>query len=118
MQFITRLAISTLAVFLTSYILPGVRVDTIITALIVAAVLSFLNAVVKPLMVFLTIPVTIFSFGFFLLIINAFIILIADRLVDGFEVKNFGTAFFFSIVLWLVTMVLDSLGKKTEITEE
>ena len=118
MQFITRLAISTLAIFLTSYILPGVKVDNIITAFIVAAVLAFLNTIVKPLMVLLTIPVTIFSFGFFLLIINALIILIADRLVDGFEVKSFWTAFLFSIVLWLVTIVLEGLGKKRETTEE
>ena len=116
MQFIIRLAISTLAVFVCSYIIPGVHVESIFTAIVVAVVLAFLNAVVKPIMVILTIPVTIFSFGIFLLVINAAIVLMADKLIDGFSVKSFWTALWFSIVMWLITMLLDNLNKPPQIT--
>ncbi|MBN8703074.1 MAG: phage holin family protein [Bacteroidetes bacterium] len=110
MRFIFQLTISTLAIFVTSLLLPGVHVDTILTAIIVAAVLAFLNSVVKPFMILLTIPVTIFSFGIFLLFINAFVILIADRIVDGFEIDGFGWAFLFGIVQWVVTIVFENLN--------
>ena len=68
MKFLIQLVISTLAVLISSYLLPGVTIDgnSFITALIVAAVLAFLNAVVKPIMIILTIPVTIVTFGLFL----------------------------------------------------
>ena len=118
MQFIIRITISTLAVFVCSYIIPGVHVENIFTAIVVAVVLAFLNAVVKPIMVLLTIPVTIFSFGIFLLVINAAIVLMADKLIDGFSVRSFWTALWFSIVLWLVTMVLDNLNKPAQITND
>lgn len=111
MKFLLQLIVSTLAVFVSAYMLPGVDVNSILTALVVAAVISFLNVIVKPIMIILTIPITIFSFGIFLLFINAFIILIADYLVDGFKVNGFGWAFIFSIVLWLVTMVFESFDK-------
>ena len=117
MKFIFQLIISTLSVFVTSLLLPGVKVDSMITAIIVAAVLAFLNAVIKPIMVLLTIPFTLFSFGLFLIIINAFIIILADKLVDGFEVKSFGWAVIFSIVLWAVNLAFERLPGKREKVE-
>jgi putative membrane protein len=110
MNFLIKLLISALAVMTTAYLLPGVRVDGFLTAIIVAAVLSFLNSIVKPIMILLTIPVTIFSLGLFLIVINAIIILMADWLVKGFEVRNFWVALLFNIVLWLVTAILETLG--------
>lgn len=118
MRFIIQLVVSTLAVLICSYFLPGIKVDSFTTAIIVAVVLAFLNSVVKPIMILLTIPVTIFSFGIFLLFINAIIIIIADKLVDGFEVKSFTWAFIFSIALWLITQILDSIIKKSDEQEE
>ena len=114
MEFLGRLIISTLAVLVTSYILPGVHIDGALTALLVAAVLSLLNAVVKPVLVFLTIPITLFTLGFFLLVINAVMILIASKLVSGFKVDGFWIAFFFSLVLSLVNSVFTSLNSKKE----
>lgn len=110
MGFLLKLVLTALAVIVTSSVLPGVSIENAWTALIVAAVLSFLNAIVKPLMVLLTIPITILSLGFFLLIINAFMIILTDKIVDGFEVNSFLTAFIFSIVLSLVNWVFENLS--------
>ena len=80
--------------------MPGVGIVGYTSALIVAVVLAILNATLKPIMVFLTIPFTIFTFGLFLLVINACIVLLADKLIDGFTVENFWWAIGFSIVLF------------------
>jgi putative membrane protein len=116
MKFLIQLVISTLAVLISSYLLPGVSIDgnNFLTALVVAAVLSFLNAVVKPIMIILTIPVTIFSFGLFLLVINALMILLAAKIVDGFHVRGFWWALLFSLILSLVTSILESIKRRDE----
>jgi putative membrane protein len=110
MQFILKLVISSLAILVTSYILPGVKIDSPLTAVILAATLAFLNAIIKPIMVILTIPITIISLGLFLIVINAFIILFADYIVDGFEVSGFWWALIFSIILSLVTSLFERLN--------
>ena len=111
MNFLFKIVISTLAILVTSYFLPGVHVDNGITALILAATLSFLNAIFKPIMIVLTIPITIFTLGIFLIFINAIIILFADYIVDGFSVDGFWWAFIFGIILSFVTSIFESLGK-------
>lgn len=116
MRFIIQLIISTLAVLISSFLLPGVEVqdNNIFTAIIVAAVLAFLNAVVKPIMIVLTIPVTFFTFGLFLLVINALMIILASKLVDGFRVDGFWWALLFSFILSIVTSVLENVKKRDE----
>jgi putative membrane protein len=81
--------------------MKGVVVDEFSTALIVAIVLGLLNFFVKPVLVLFTLPVTVFTLGLFLLVINAIIILLCDHFVDGFDVNGFWTALFFSIILSL-----------------
>ena len=112
MKFLAQLIVSALAVIIASMILPGVHVDNALTAIIVAAVLAFLNAIVKPVLVILTIPITIFTMGFFLLVINALIILLAAKIVDGFHVNGFWIALLFSLLLTLVTGVFESLANR------
>ena len=80
--------LSAVAVLFTAQILPGVQVSGIVDALLVALVLSFLNTFLKPVLLILTIPVTLITFGFFLLVINAVIIVVADALLDGFNVNG------------------------------
>jgi putative membrane protein len=99
MKFILRILLSAIAVVILSKILPHVFVDTYYTAIIVAIVLSLLNFIVKPILVILTLPVTILTLGLFLLIINAIIILLADKLIDGFSVDGIGWALLFSLCL-------------------
>lgn len=111
-DFILHLLVSSLAIFLTAYILPGVNVGAYSIAILVALVLAVLNAIVKPLLIILTIPITIFTFGLFLLAINAGIILIADWLVDGFHVDSFWWALLFSIVVSFIMSVFQKLGSK------
>jgi putative membrane protein len=81
--------------------MKGVVVDEFSTALTVAIVLGLLNFFVKPVLVLFTLPVTVFTLGFFLLVINAIIILLCDHFVDGFDVNGFWTALNFSIILSL-----------------
>lgn len=116
MKFLIQLVISTLAVLIASYLLPGVKIDgnSFLTALVVAAVLAFLNAVVKPIMIILTIPVTIVTFGLFLLVINALMILLAAKLVHGFHVDGFWWALLFSFILSVITSILEGIKKRDE----
>ena len=111
MNFLAQLIVSALAVIITSLILPGVHIDSPLTGVVVAAVLAVLNAIVKPILVILTIPITVITLGLFLLVINAGIILLVSHLVDGFNIEGFWTALFFSIILSLVTSVFNGLNR-------
>lgn len=106
---IVQILILAFAVLLTSYLLPGITVKSFWTAVLVAIVLGLLNAFVKPLMVLLTIPFTLVTFGLFLLVINALIIMLAGALVKGFEVKGFWWALAFSVILSLIEYLLEFL---------
>jgi len=112
MKFILRLLLSALAVVVLSKVLPNVSVDTYVTALIVAVALSLLNFIVKPILVILTLPVTIVTFGLFLLVINALIIKLADYFIDGFTVDGWLWAIVFSLLLSLLQSILFSILKK------
>ncbi|NHF58299.1 phage holin family protein [Flavobacteriaceae bacterium TP-CH-4] len=112
MKFILRMLLSALAVVILAKILPHVTVDTYLTAFIVAIVLSILNLIVKPILVILTLPVTIVTFGLFLLIINACIILMADYFIDGFSVDGLWWALLFSLLLSFLQSILFSLLKE------
>ncbi|MEM9326134.1 MAG: phage holin family protein [Bacteroidota bacterium] len=111
MNFFLKLLLSTIAVMVASYILPGVHVSSFFTALVLALVLSILNVIVKPILIVLTIPLTIVTLGIFLLVINALIILIADALMGGtFAVDGFWWALLFSIVLSITNSLLSELS--------
>lgn len=114
MNFLTKILVKTLAVILVSYFMPGVKVDNITTAIVVAVVLAFLDSIVKPIMIVLTIPVTIFSLGLFLLVINACLVLLAAYFVVGFKVEGFFTALFFSIILSITTSILEAIAKPSK----
>lgn len=115
MNWIIRLLLNGLAVVLTAYLLPGVEVSDYGTALIVALILAIINVIVKPILVILTIPITIVTLGLFLLVINAAIILFVDNLVGGFYVSNFWWALLFSLILSIFNSLFNDLaGKKKE----
>jgi putative membrane protein len=86
-----------------------VQVDDFWSAFLVAVALAFLNAIVKPVLTILTIPITIVTLGLFLLVINALMIIFAERLVPGFHVSGFLTAVFFSLILSLTTGILNAI---------
>lgn len=112
MKMILRVLLSALAVVVLSKILPGIGVDSYTTAIIVAIVLSLLNFLVKPILIILTLPVTIITLGLFLLIINAIIILLADYFVDGFYVNSIWWALLFSLLLSFLQSILFSFLKE------
>lgn len=91
--------------------MPGVEVKDISSAVIVSLLLVLLNVFLKPILVFLTLPITVFTLGFFLLVINASMVLIASHLLpEGFMVDGFWVAFLFSIILSIVTAMLEFIA--------
>ena len=114
MKTLINIFFTTVFVLLLAHFMPGVYVDSFMTALIVALVLGLLNIFIKPILVLFTLPATILTFGLFLLIINAIIIILCDELVDGFEVNGFWRALLFSLVLSFCQSLVSSLsGKKS-----
>ncbi|WP_315057459.1 phage holin family protein, partial [Chryseobacterium indoltheticum] len=102
MNLIIRLFITAIVAFLLTKILPGVHFDGFSTAIIFAIVLGLLNLIVKPILSLFGLPLTIITLGFFALVINAVIILIADYFIDSMVVDGFWWAFIFSIALSIV----------------
>lgn len=98
-----------LAVLITAYVTPRVEVDSFFTALVVSVVLGILNAILKPLLVLLTLPINIPTLGLFTLVINTVIVLIVSNVVPGFQVQGFLTALVFGLILSLVNWFLGSL---------
>ncbi|QQG44492.1 MAG: phage holin family protein [Candidatus Roizmanbacteria bacterium] len=111
MGWIIRIMISALAIFITSRILTGVRVDNFITALVVAIVLGVINTFIKPLILLLTLPLNIISLGLLTFIINGLLILLTASFVKGFSVDNIWWAILFSLVVSVVSSVLHGLTK-------
>jgi putative membrane protein len=109
MKLIIRLLVTSVLVMIISHLMTGVIVDEFTSALTVAIVLGLLNLFVKPILVILTLPVTILTLGFFYLVINAGMIWVCDHFVDGFKVNSFWTAMLFSIILSLSQSIVFKL---------
>lgn len=113
MSFLIKVLVTALAVYIAALILPGVELKADAkTIVLVALVLALLNAIVKPILVILTIPVTILTLGLFLLIINALMVKWTAELVDGFKVNSWLTALLFSIIVSVVSSVLHFIAKE------
>lgn len=106
-----NLIVSALAVIISAYILPGVKVDGFVTAVIVAIVLGAVNMFIKPVLVLLTLPLTILTLGLFTFVINAFLVLLVGGIVPGFRVEGFLSALLFSFVLSIISSFLYSIAK-------
>ena len=102
-----RLIARTLAAFGTAYILPSVDLDQFTTAIWLAVLLALLNSTLRPLLILLTIPLTVFSFGLFLLVINAGLVMLASDWVDGFSVEGFWSAMAFSLLYSTISSLLE-----------
>lgn len=102
-------AISTLAVLITAYILPGVAVNGIIVGFITALVLGIINAFIRPALLFLTLPINLVSLGLFTFILNALLVLLTSAIVPGFLVTGFWWALLFSLVVTFINSILLSI---------
>ena len=107
--FLIQWAVTALSLWVASYLFKGLRFDGTGSLVVAALVLGFANALVKPLLIVLTFPLTLLTLGLFLLVINALMILLAAGLVRGFKVSGFWTAFFASIFISLFSTAVGAL---------
>lgn len=114
MNFIIRLIITGAVAFGLTSFLPGIHIDSFWTAVVLALVLGILNLIIKPILIILTLPITILTFGLFLFVINALIILIAGNFIHGFRVDGFWWALLFSLLLSFISSILRPLVKEKE----
>jgi putative membrane protein len=109
MQVILSLLLSTLAVLVTTYILPGVHVSGFFTALVVAIVLGIVNAFILPLLLLITLPINILTLGLFTLVIIGLLVMLVSKIVPGFTVDGFWWAVLFAIVLWVINSFIHAM---------
>ena len=109
MGFIIKILVTAAAVYFAAWLLDGIHVDTVQTTIIVALVLALLNTFIKPILVFLTLPITIVTLGLFLIVINILIIKLAASLVNGFTVDSWWAALLFSLIVSVVASILEGL---------
>lgn len=111
MEILLSWLVSALAIIVTAYILPGVRIESFLTALVTAVVLGIINSILKPILLLLTLPINVLTLGLLTFVINALLVLLAARIVPGFHVDGFWWALAFSVVLSLVNTLLGNLTK-------
>ncbi len=111
MKALIKLILGAIAVFATSYILPGMHVKDFWTAVIVALVLAIVNVLIRPILVLLTFPVTIVTLGLFLFVINSLMVLLVARIVPGFVVDGFWWAMLASVVISIVNGFLSAIAE-------
>lgn len=111
MHLLLRWFINALAVLLAAYVVPGIAVSGFWAAIIVALVLGIMNALVRPLLILLTLPINILTLGLFTLVINALLLWFVATVVKGFEVTGFTAAFWGALVIWCVSWLTNSLLK-------
>ena len=101
--------IITIAILLAAYLIPGIRVDSLGSAIIGAAILGLLNALIKPILIILTLPITILTLGLFIFVINALLFWLAGSIIRGFSVRSFGSALLGSLVVTVITFIAQRL---------
>lgn len=104
MSWIWTLLLNGIGIFIIGYLLRGVEIKGFGTALGVAILLAVVNTLVKPILVFLTFPITLITFGLFILVINALMLMLVDALVDGLKIRHFGWAFLYSLLLSILNI--------------
>ena len=114
--FFIQWGITSLSLWVASLLFSGIRFSSTGSLIISALLLGFANAVLRPLLVILTLPLTLVTLGFFLLVINALMLLLVAKLVAGFNISGFWTAFFASLFISILSMALGSLVPNAEMT--
>ncbi len=114
MSFILRWVINALIVMLVAYVIPGVSVSSFWSALFAAVVIGVVNALIRPLILILTLPVNILTLGLFTLVVNALMFWLASAFVPGFNVDGFGPAFWGALLFWAVALITNSVVKESK----
>lgn len=110
MRFLLRLVVNAVAVFLAASLVPGIHVAGPGTALIAGIILGFVNAVIKPVLFVLTLPITIITLGLFIFVVNAICLALAAWLVPGFTIGGFGAAFLGALVITIVSWLANGIA--------
>ena len=114
--FFIQWGITALCLWVASHVFSGIRFSNTSSLIVSALLLGFANAVLRPLLIILTLPLTLLTLGFFLLVINALMLLLVAKVVSGFKISGFWTAFFASLFISLLSMALGSLVPDAEMT--
>ena len=112
---VIRWLISAVSLLVVSHVVPGFHVQSFMYALLAALFLGILNAVVRPVLIILTLPLTIFTLGLFLLIINGFMLWLLSGMIKGIYIESFGSAFLGALILsgigWLASSMINEQGR-------
>jgi putative membrane protein len=114
--FFIQWGITSICLWVASLLFNGIRFSSTGSLIVSALLLGFANAVLRPLLVILTLPLTLVTLGFFLLVINALMLLLVAKVVSGFKISGFWTAFFASLFISILSMALGSLVPNAEMT--
>jgi putative membrane protein len=113
--FLLRLIVNAAALWVAAQLVPGIVVTGLTPLLLAALVLGLINAIVRPVLIILTLPLTLLTLGLFIFVLNAFCLWLTSRIVPGFEVQSFGSAllgaFVVSIVSWILTAFVSDTGR-------
>ena len=114
MRFLARLVLNGVAIILAAYVLPGIHIAGLFAALVAGVILGFVNAIVRPVLFFLTLPLTLITLGLFIFVLNAICFALTAWLVPGFSVDGFWWAVFGALLVSIVSWILNGLvvGKK------
>jgi len=114
MRFLARLVLNGVAIILAAYVLPGIHIAGPFAALVAGVILGFVNAIVRPVLFFLTLPLTLVTLGLFIFVLNAICFALTAWLVPGFSVDGFWWALFGALLVSIVSWILNGLvvGKK------
>lgn len=107
MKFLKKLLLTSIFVFILSYFLKGIEINGFLDALLFTVAMAFLNSIVKPILILLSLPITVLTFGLFLIIINTALVYLAAYLVGGVHIDNFLHGFVFSVLMSIITSVVD-----------
>ncbi len=110
MSLLISILVQAFSVLIAAYIIPGVRVDSFLTAVLVTIVMGFMNAIVKPILVVLTLPITFLTLGLFYFVINLLILFLVDAVIPGFELSGVLSAILFAIALSVIGSIVNGLA--------
>ena len=114
MKFILRLLLNALALLVVAQLVPGILLDSSLSAVIAALLLGVVNAFIRPVLLLLTLPINLLTLGVFTFVINALMLELVAAIVKGFTVASFGSALAAAVVLWLLSMLIDRLFRSQE----
>lgn len=112
MRILLSWVLNALALWIVAFLMDGVHTESVVALIIAAAVLGIVNAIIRPILFWLTLPLTVVTLGLFLIVLNALMLELTDLLVPGFEVDGFVTALLAAVLLGLISLVTNRIGTR------